>query len=138
VLGAFGRPGQLGYPRGIAVDPADGTLWVADMTKGRVTHWRTDGTFLGALPTTVGTADDQLLRPFGVAADKERVYVADTPAHKVKVFTKAGRLVTVIGGRGKVNGKLLEPSALAMHHGRLYICEEGNERISIFNLRQSG
>ena len=137
MLRMFGSSAQFSYPRGIAVDPVDGTLWVADSVKRKITQWNPTGTLIRTLPIPVGTADNQLSRPFGIVADTERIYVADTPTHKVKVFRKNGGFVTKIGARGTGSGRLIEPGGLALHNGRLFVCEEGNERISVFNLRPS-
>ena len=130
----FGTIDQLGFPRDVAVDPVDGTLWVSDMTKRRVTHWKTDGTFLGALPVPIGTADTQLNAPFGIAADAERLYIADTASHKVKIFTKNGAFVTLFGSRGTGKGKFIQPDGVALYNGRLFVAEEGTERVSVWNL----
>ena len=83
-----------------------------------------------------GTADNQISGSFGIVVDAERIYVADTPTHKVKVFSKTGAFLLKIAQRGTVKGKLLQPDGLALYGGRLYVCEEGNERISVFNLNQ--
>jgi len=130
----FGTTAQFGYPRGIAVDPKDQSIWVTDMTKAAVTHWSPTGAFLGKLKITKGTADNQLASPFGIAVDNERVYVADVPVHRVKVFTKTGQFVTTIARRGYTNGKLFQPAHMDIYNDRLYIVEEGNERVSVFKL----
>ncbi len=133
----WGTAADFGYPRGIAVDPVDGTLWISDSVKDQITHWTTAGVKLGTLPIGKGTADNQISGTFGIVVDAERVYVADTPTHKVKVFNKAtGAFVLKIAQRGTALGKLLQPDGLALYGGRLYVCEEGNERISVFNLNQ--
>ncbi len=132
----FGSATDFGYPRGIAVDPVDGSLWVSDSGKDQITHWSTAGVKLATLPIAKGTADNQISGSFGIVVDAERIYVADTPTHKVKVFSKTGAFLLKIAQRGTVKGKLLQPDGLALYGGRLYVCEEGNERISVFNLNQ--
>ncbi len=139
LLRMFGSATEFAYPRGITVDPSNpNILYVSDSLKRRVTKWRVNGTFLGALKMPSGTADNQLNKPFGIVADAERIYVADTPSHKIKVFTKNGDFVMAIGQRGTGKGRFIEPDGIALYNGRLYVCEEGNERISVWNLRQSG
>ena len=132
----FGSATDFGYPRGIAVDPVDGSLWVSDSGKDQITHWSAAGVKLGTLPIGKGTADNQISGTFGIVVDAERIYVADTPTHKVKVFSKTGVFLLKIAQRGTVKGKLLQPDGLALYGGRLYVCEEGNERVSVFNLNQ--
>lgn len=130
----FGTNAQFSYPKGIAIDPVDQSVWVADSAKAAITHWSASGAYLGKLAIGRGTADNQLSAPYGIAIDKERVYVADVPTHKVKVWTKSGAFVTKIAQRGYVPGKLFQPATMAIYNGRLYIMEEGNERVSVFNL----
>jgi len=136
--GAFqrtiGGAAQFSYPKGIAVDPKDQSIWVADSAKAQITHWSAAGAYLGALKIPRGTADNQLSSPFGIAVDAERVYVADVPVHKVKVWTKAGAFVTKIAQRGYTTGKLFQPAQLTIQSDRLYVAEEGNERVSVFRL----
>jgi len=134
LLRMFGSATDFVYPRGITVDPVDGTLWVSDSAKDQITNWSTAGVKLKTLPIAKGTADNAISGSFGIAADAERIYVADTPTHSVKVYTKAGVFVMKIAQRGTVKGKLLIPDGIAVDKGKLYVAEEGNERISVFNL----
>jgi tripartite motif-containing protein 71 len=134
LLRMFGSSADFTYNRGIAVDPVDGNIWVADSAKDQITKWSPAGVKLATLPIAKGTAENAISGPFGIAADAERIYVADTPTHSVKVYTKAGVFVTKIGSRGTVKGKLLMPDGIAVDKGKLYVMEEGNERISVFNL----
>ncbi len=133
----IGSAAQFSYPKGVAIDPVDGSIWVADSAKAQVTHWSTAGAFLGKLPIPKGTADNQISGPFGIAADNERIYLADVPTHRIKVYTKNGAYVTTISQRGNVPGKLLQPAQITISGGRLYVAEEGNDRISIFKLNAS-
>ncbi len=134
LLRMFGSTAEFGYPRGIAIDPVNGSLWVADSAKDKITNWSTTGTLVKTLSIPRGTADNALDGPFGIAVDPERVYVVDTPTHKVKVFTKTGTFVTKISQRGTAAGKLLQPALMDLYGGRLYIAEQGNDRVSVFNL----
>ena len=81
--------GQFSYVRGVAWDPADGSLWTADSVRDVITHFSGTGAFLGQLGGK-GTTDDKLQAAFDVEVDGSRVFVADSPAHKVKVWTKSG------------------------------------------------
>ncbi len=133
-LRTIGGAAQFSYPKGIAVDPKDQSIWVADSAKVQITHWSATGAYLGKLTIGRGTADNQLSSPFGIAVDNERVYVADVPVHKVKVWSKTGAFVTKIAQRGYVAGKLFQPAQVTINADRLYIAEEGNERVSVFKL----
>jgi len=138
-LFAFGTlgsaDGQFRYPRGIAVDP-DGTIWVVDSVRNVIQHFSATGTYLGKLIAAQGTGVGQINNPFGVAVDDERVYVVDTPASQVKVFDKGtGGYLQALGGRGTGLGKLNQPNGIDLTaDGRLYIAEQGNERVSVWKI----
>ncbi len=133
----IGSGAQFSYPKGIAVDPKDQSIWVADSAKVQITHWSATGAFLGKLSIGRGTGDNQLSGPFGIAVDNERVYVADVPVHRVEVCPKAGGFVQTVSQQGYAAGKLFQPAQLAISGDRLYIAEEGNERVSVFKLNSN-
>ena len=128
-------PGQFKYPRGITVDPANGDLYVADSTRDTVQVFTNDGIYLRTIGSP-GTADSQLKNPFDVAVDADYLFVADPAAHKIKVFDKAtGAFVMAFGSRGTKSGKFLQPDGLQLlPDGRLYVSEEGTERISVWQV----
>ena len=139
-LYAFGvkgtGPGQMTFPRGIALDPSDQSIWVADAS-GRdvVHHFENDGDYLGKLGET-GLLDHQLKNPFDVEVDADFVYVADTQSNKIKVFDKTtGASVIAFGGTGTTLGKMVQPQGLDLGpNGTLYVMELGTERIQKWSL----
>lgn len=78
---------------------------------------------------------DQLQRPTGIARDGQRgvVYVADTQAHDIKVFSDDGHLLKVIGQRGEGDGQFNFPTHLAFAADKLYVTDTLNSRIQIFD-----
>ncbi len=89
-----------------------------------------------------GEAVHELEGPVDVAAAKDgRVFVVDSPAHAVKVFDGAGKLLGFIGGRdadgapifGYVKGTFNEPVAASLDgEGRLLVVERMNRRVQRF------
>ncbi|CAD5372304.1 NHL repeat containing protein [Rubrivivax sp. A210] len=75
-----------------------------------------------------------LQRPTGLARDPVlgRLYVADTYAHDIKVFSDAGELLQVIGRRGDGDGEFNYPTYLAWAQGELYVTDTLNNRIQVF------
>lgn len=74
-------------------------------------------------------------RPTSLAYDPDlqRLYVADTLAHEVRVFDKDGKPLFIIGERGEQDLQFNYPSHLAFTDGRLFVNDTMNFRIQIFN-----
>jgi tripartite motif-containing protein 71 len=131
--------GSLTYPRGIAVDPSDGSVWVVDSSLDIVKHYAVDKvaktfTYLGSVGSK-GTADNQWNDPFDIEVSANgRMFVADTKSNKIKVWNVSGGTPTFIeafGGGGTKLGKFQQPQGLDLspYDGSLWVCEQKNERI---------
>ena len=73
----------FGMPINIAVDP-DGTRYITDVRRGQVLIFKEDN-YVG----TIGLKN--AMKPVGIAATKDRLYVADMQNHCVRVYEKASR-----------------------------------------------
>ena len=113
-------------PSGLAVAP--GMLYVADAELAAVFVLDARGQHL----RTVGRG--LLKRPTGLAYDPGRghLYVADTYAHDIKVFSEAGQLLHVIGRRGEAAGEFNFPTHLAWAKDELYVTDTLNNRVQVF------
>jgi len=78
---------------------------------------------------------DVLKRPTGLARDAQRglIYVADTYAHDIKVFSDDGHLLKTIGRRGEADGEFNFPTYIAFARDRLFVTDSMNSRIQIFD-----
>ncbi len=124
---------HLDYPIGIAVNPVNGTIYIADSKNNRIQSLRLNLTH----PTTfIDDPNRKILNePSDVAIDNNgNVYVSDYKNNCIKKFSPTSALVLRIGSRGRRPGQLLEPFGIAIRHEQLYVCERGNHRISIFQL----
>ena len=134
VLATFGnrQPGNtlssLNYPVGITVDHKTGNVFVADSKNDRII-------VLDRHLSYQYTFSNILSEPSDIAFDKNGyMYVTLLQNHCVKIFSPNGTPNGVIGSRGRRPGHLMNPIALAIGNNELYICENGNNRISVFNL----
>ena len=75
-------------------------------------------------------------RPTGVAFDRtrERLYVADTHAHAIRVYDREGQFIGSLGERGSADGQFNFPTHLDIRNGRLFVNDTLNFRIQIFDL----
>lgn len=114
----------------VAVAPgAKDRVFLADSYLGKVFVYSADGTFIQTVEET------KLLRPTGVAYDptQNRLYVADSSAHRVWIFSGEGKPSGVIGARGTANGEFNFPTHVAVDQtGNLYVIDALNFRLQIF------
>jgi DNA-binding beta-propeller fold protein YncE len=77
--------------------------------------------------------------PRGVSTDPfGNVFVADTGNHRVVHFDASGRYVFEFGGHGWRDGEFSGPTDLTAREGfRLFVVDEGNERIQEFDIGDS-
>jgi len=115
-------------PIGIALG-AQGEILVADAELHSVFRLDRKGKPIGEF------GRDVLKRPTGLARDAQRgqVYVADTHAHDIKVFSDDGKLLKVIGRRGESDTEFNAPTHLAFAFDKLYVTDTLNSRIQILD-----
>lgn len=115
-------------PIGIAVDNR-GNVLVADAELKRVFRFDSTGRHQGSFGAGL------LQRPTGLAMDRVRgqLYVADTEAGDIKVFSERGDLLDTVGYRGSGWGRLNRPVYLAFARDRLYVTDTLNARVQVFD-----
>ncbi|MGC2164517.1 MAG: 6-bladed beta-propeller [Gallionella sp.] len=115
-------------PIGIALGNA-GQILVADAELHSIFRLDRQGNPLGEF------GRDILKRPTGLARDPIHgiVYVADTGAHNIKVFSDDGKLIQVFGHRGEGPGEFNAPTYLAFSSDKLYVTDTLNSRIQILD-----
>jgi len=142
----------LAQTSGLAVH-ADGTLYFVDPETSALRQFRD-----GQVSTLVGTGlfdfgfrdghgapEDSgalLQHPLGLAVSQDKIYVADTYNHAIRVFDlNTQTLTTLGGGRGYQDGPLgsarfLEPSALALVGTKLFVADTNNHALRVIDLEQ--
>jgi uncharacterized protein (TIGR03663 family) len=137
--GGYGTgPGQMNYPKGVAIDAA-GDIYVADSYNHRVQVFDGNGVFLRQWGAA-GAAPGQFQEPWGIAVDAQRnVYVADTWNHRIQKFDAQGTFLKQWGFFEDLAGALGEgyalygPRSVAVdQEGNLLVSDTGNKRILKF------
>lgn len=165
------RADGLNLPSGLHVDA--GSLWIADTENNRVVRYdhlstnpvptvflgQPDGTSLtnsnyygladsrtGSL-APVSTSAGSVVRPRGLVAIGDRLYVSEAGSHRVHAFRKQSDTAYVhaaVVGQSDANGgqpnagglgagSLSNPAGLAAASGRLLVVDTGNHRVLSFD-----
>ena len=113
----------------IGVAVTAGRIFVTDSVSGRIICLDARGRTLW----TRGTRDG-FLRPTGIAAAGDRIYVVDTLRHQVAMLSFAGDLLGAFGANGTGGGQFNFPTNIARGaDGRLYVADTMNFRVQIFD-----
>ncbi|XP_070557213.1 tripartite motif-containing protein 2-like [Ptychodera flava] len=123
VVKSFGQE-TLSDPRGIAINPVNGRVYVADLYS-TVQIYDQDGNHIKSFGRR------EISGPtFLCIDDKGIVYVSDTGNHRIKVFDSDGEFLYGFGSKGSGNGQLNGPRGVALDkRGYLYISDSGNKRV---------
>ena len=127
--------GQLQFdtPRGIAVHPTTGLVFVVDSDNHRIQVFNSDLTYAHSI-TLYG--DKQFNIPYDVSLDSDGcVYVNEYFNHCITKLTTTGEFITRFGSKGSAPGQLYHPSSLTINNDLVYISEYGNHRVSVFDTK---
>jgi len=85
------------------------------------------------VPVAADGRDEAVLgRPLALAADADRLYVADALDCAIKVFTKDGRFLRSFGRKGAGPGELSFPSGVAVSGDEVVVADKLNLRIQTY------
>ena len=120
----------LASPVALALGPGQ-IVFLADSALKKVFAFDRKGTLL----LTIG-GDGRLARPAGLAYDAraDRLYVSDSQAHRIVVFTASGRFLGSFGANGNAPGAFNFPSHLAVNReGELLVTDTLNFRVQVLD-----
>lgn len=142
--------GQFNWPRGIAVDPGTGNLWIADTKQHQLQVMTPSCTGIGLVRNTnAGTDSRSFNWPYDIAIrpSDRFAFVVDTQNHRIKAYDVAnatwpdvkGPLPThVFGTRGGASVNFRWPSGVAVGpDGHVYVADRGNNRVQEFTYSPS-
>ncbi len=132
--------GRLLAPAGIAVDGV-GIIFVSDSPQSSVFGYDRNGKLLWALGRGSVLASKsglgELVAPSGLAIDnvRNRLYVADTNAQQVKVFSNMGIHLFDIGKSGKAPEDFKFPVSVALDRAaNVYVLDSLRLRVYVFRM----
>jgi sugar lactone lactonase YvrE len=116
-------------PLGITID-TNGEIYFSDSVLKKVIVLDKKGQY----KRDIGSPQS-FVRPTGLSVKEDRVYVVDTLAHQVLVFSKReGTLLFRIGKNGHGNGEFHYPTHIFMaQNGLIYVTDSLNFRVQTFD-----
>jgi DNA-binding beta-propeller fold protein YncE len=119
----------LHSPVGLALGP-ENRVYVTDAGLGQLFMVKPEDKYLSPV-----TLEAELEQPTGIVVEPDtgRLYIVDTAAHAIKVFSSTGAVIGQFGGRGSGAGEFNYPTALWRdRQGRLLVTDSLNFRIQFF------
>lgn len=123
----FGK--MQGPAKKVLVDQR-GEIWVLEATQMKIYHFAADEKLIGEVKIT------GLERVVSLAVDSERqrLYLSDTPNHRICVFDYQGTMLQSFGKRGKGPGEFNYPTDLDLDvNGNLYVLDTMNARVEVLS-----
>lgn len=137
-FGREGKPGELNYPNGLAVDES-GQIYVADTNNSRIQVFNNDGEFLASWQGKDDSGAGFLTAPMNVTLDRENnLYVADPITKRIIVLNQEGTVSYIIKNvpEGRNTGSFSLPSGVYVDsNDQLFISDTGNRRLVIYDLK---
>jgi tripartite motif-containing protein 71 len=121
-------------PRGIAVTPDGGKIYVAD-TANRITVYDGGGTELDQFGGT-GSKLGKLNAPGQISLDQAGdLWVADRGNNRVQEFGPNGERLLTLGNRGIGDGQFIHPTGISVDcNNKVTVTDSENNRVSTFQL----
>lgn len=136
LLLAFGKPGELARPAGLAVNSGLGRLYVCDTGANTVFAYSLKGERLFEFKKGVEPGDGFFNSPTHIAIDRRNgnVIVADTNNFRVQVFDKDGAYLRKFGQLGDNPGDFSRPKGIAVDsEGHVYVADAAFNNFQIFD-----
>ncbi len=124
---------NLDNPRGVAVHPVSGDVYVADTANDRIVQYDSDGRFVRTFGATPAFGQ-RLDSPWDVAVSAfGEVFVADTGNHRVVKYNSGGVPLLAWGSLGSGNSLFRGPKGIALGPSNtVVVADTGNSKIKVY------
>ena len=119
---------QVGWATGVAINKNQ--IYVSDSENNRVQVYTLDGDHVSQLKTP------KMNWPFGICVRDDYIYVTQLLTHTVGMYSVKGECIGSCGGKGNGTDKLNKPSGLAVFNSELFVCDQDNHRIQVFDSKK--
>jgi DNA-binding beta-propeller fold protein YncE len=130
-FGEYGsKLGTFNEPSDVAVD-TDGTIYIAECYNRRIQAFDKSGESRFSFG---GSAEFPLKCPQAIGVTPNTIFVADADGY-ITAYLKDGNPQFRFGGPGAADGKLRNPSGMAVLGERLVVADTANDRIDVFSTK---
>ncbi|MFZ5503617.1 MAG: 6-bladed beta-propeller [Pseudomonadota bacterium] len=134
-VGEFGGNDLL-RPTGLARDPQNALIYVADTYAHNIKIFDDNGILLGTIGQR-GEADGEFNFPTHLYFSGGKLYVTDTLNSRIQIFDSSGKMIGKFGKRGLNVGNLVRPKGVAVDsEDNIYVVESFYDNLLVFD--QSG
>jgi len=135
LLVAIGHDGELQSPSGLATDPRQKLLYVADSSHHQIFCYSTvDGSSVRTMGKR-GSEPGEFNFPTNLFVDGQgQLYVADTLNFRIQVFAPDGQVLRTFGVQGDGPGAFNRPKGVAVDsEGHIYVVDTSFNNFQIFD-----
>lgn len=125
--------GLIGSFSDIATNP-EGHIYIADSKKKMIHVLEYDGREVGFWGGKTKTKAWHMENPSGIAFHEDKVYVTDSGADMVFIFSKDGKYIDSFGEGGSRPKEFSNPKGTCIFRDAIYVADSGNQRIQVFSL----
>ena len=117
-------PGELNYPRSIAIHYKTENIYIADKENHRVQLFSCNGDYLFMF-------SEKMNGPFGICISQNKVFVTQYYGHCINVYELEGKLIKSVGSEGNREVQFKHPFGLDVSDrtNNIYVCDCYNNRI---------
>lgn len=126
--------GMFEEPTDIAVDPRDGSIFVADAWNRRIQKLDSTLQALAEWPVSSWGSQHLYYKPYITVAGNGDVYISDPENFRILVYNSAGGLKAAFGNFGAENNRFALPNGVAWDAStnQLLVADADNQRVQIF------
>lgn len=126
--------GMFEEPTDVAVDPRDGSVFVADAWNRRIQKLDSNLQALAEWPVSSWGSQHLYYKPYITVAGNGDVYISDPENFRILVYNSAGGIKAAFGNFGTENNRFALPNGLAWDSttNQLLVADADNQRIQLF------
>ena len=119
-------PGELKYPRSLAIHYKTGNIYIADMYNHRVQVFNCNPDYLFMF-------SEKMNFPGGICISQKKVFVTQLFGHCINMYELNGKLIKSVGCEGNGEAQFKYPLDLDFSdiNNNIYVCDCSNHRIQI-------